>query len=247
MEKSYHRKMKSVEKSKPSTFAQYKILLAKDIRQEFRTFNMLSSMGIYAVLVLIIFGAVLGQSAIASNILPISSGLAWALIVFTSLMGLNRSFNAEQQNAALEGIMLVPLERSVIFLAKATSNFLFLLIVEIIAIPVFWFLFLTTANLGQSAALAAVPLLLGTIGIAGVGTLLSSISINARAKDVMLTVLFVPILFPLLYVCATCTNALVLGSAGYMDMFTSSIALAAGYDVIMLLLSWVLYDFVISA
>ncbi len=239
--------MKSVDKNKPSTFMQYKILLSKDMRQEFRTFSMLSSMSIYAVLVLIIFGAVLGQSAIASDILPISSGLAWALIVFTSLMGLNRSFNAEQQNATLEGIMLVPLERSVIFLAKATSNFLFLLIVEIIAIPVFWFLFLTTTNLSESVILAVVPLLLGTIGIAGVGTLLSSISIKARGKDVILTVLFVPILFPLLYVCATCTNALVLGSAGCMDTFTSSIALAAGYDIIMLLLSWALYDFVISA
>ena len=231
----------------PSTFTQYKTLLGKDLRQEFRTFSMLSSMGIYAVLVLMVFGAVLGQNASGSNILPIASGLLWALIVFTSLMGLNRSFNAERQNGTLEGIMLVPLDRSVIFLAKATSNFLLLLVVEIIAIPVFWFLFLTTVELGDSVALAVMPILLGTIGIAGIGTLLSTISANTRGKDVMLAVLFVPLSFPLLYACATCTSALIIGSAGYMDTFTSSVALAAGYDVIMLLLSWVLYDFVLSA
>ena len=238
---------KSIICTTPSTFAQYKTLLGKDLRQEFRTFSMLSSMGIYAVLVLMVFGAVLGQNANGSNILPIASGLLWALIVFTSLMGLNRSFNAERQNGTLEGIMLVPLDRSVIFLAKATSNFLLLLVVEIIAIPVFWFLFLTTVDLGESVAFAVVPILLGTIGIAGIGTLLSTISANTRGKDVMLAVLFVPLSFSLLYACATCTSALIIGSAGYMDTFTSSVALAAGYDVIMLLLSWVLYDFVVSA
>ena len=58
--------------------------------------------------------------------------------------------------------------------------------------------------------------------------------------------LFVPIMFPLLYACAACTNALLLGTMGWEDVFTPSVALAAGYDVIMLLISWVLYDFVVS-
>lgn len=229
-----------------NSFQQYKTLLAKDLRQEFRTFDALSSMGIYAVLVLMVFGAVLGQNAAGFDVLNIASGLLWALVVFTSLMGLNRAFAAERQNATLEGIMLVPMDRSLIFLAKATSNFLLLLLVEVVAVPIFWFLFLTTVSVGETAALAVVPLLLGTLGIAGVGTLLSTISSNVRGRDVMLAVLFVPIMFPLLYACAACTNALLLGAVGWEDVFTPSVALAAGYDVIMLLISWVLYDFVVS-
>ena len=229
-----------------NSFQQYKTLLAKDLRQEFRTFDALSSMGIYAVLVLMVFGAVLGQNAAGFDVLNIASGLLWALVVFTSLMGLNRAFAAERQNATLEGIMLVPMDRSLIFLAKATSNFLLLLLVEVVAVPIFWFLFLTTVDMGSTAVLAVVPLLLGTLGIAGVGTLLSTISSNVRGRDVMLAVLFVPIMFPLLYACAACTNALLLGAVGWEDVFTPSVALAAGYDVIMLLISWVLYDFVVS-
>ena len=63
----------------------------------------------------------------------------------------------------------------------------------------------------------------------------------------MLAVLFVPLIFPLLYACASATTAVVVGSDGYLDVFFQSLVLAGGYDAIMLLLGWVLYDFVISA
>ncbi len=231
----------------PSTFSQYRTLLLKDLQQEFRTKEMLTSMGIYALLVLIVYGAALGQSAQSTDVLQISGGLLWSLVVFTSLLGLNRSFNHEKEQGCLEGILLVPLDRSVIFLAKATSNLLFLLVVEVIAVPLFWFFFLTTATPGPDFALAAAPLLVGTIGVAGIGTLLSTITVNTRGKDVMLAVLFVPLIFPLLYACASATTAVIVGAEGYFDVFVQSLALAGGYDVIMLLLSWVLYDFVISA
>lgn len=180
--------------SVPSTFAQYKTLLAKDLQQEFRTKEMLTSMGIYALLVLIVYGAALGQTAQATDVLQLSGGLLWALIVFTSLLGLNRSFNHEKEQGCMEGILLVPMDRSVIFLAKATSNLLFLLVVEVIAVPLFWFFFLTTAQPGPGFMLMAVPLAVGTIGMAGIGTLLSTITVNTRGKDVMLAVLFVPLI-----------------------------------------------------
>ncbi len=238
---------KTVALRTPSTFAQYKTLLMKDLQQEFRTKEMLTSMGIYALLVLVVYGAALGQSAQATDVLQISGGLLWSLIVFTSLLGLNRSFNHDKEQGCMEGILLVPLDRSVIFLAKATSNLLFLLVVEVIAVPLFWFFFLTTATPGPDFMLMVVPLLVGTIGVAGIGTLLSTITVNTRGKDVMLAVLFVPLIFPLLYACASATTAVVVGTEGYMDVFVQSLALAGGYDVIMLLVSWVLYDFVISA
>ena len=83
-------------------------------------------------------------------------GLLWALIVFTSLLGLNRSFNHEKEQGCMEGILLVPMDRSVIFLAKATSNLLLLLVVEVIAVPLFWFFFLTTAQPGPGFMLRCV-------------------------------------------------------------------------------------------
>lgn len=231
----------------PSTFQQYRTLLVKDLNQELATKEMLTSMGVYALLVLVIFGAALSQTARTIDVLHISGGLLWTLVVFTSLLGLNRSFSHEKEQGCLEGILLVPLDRSVIFLAKATSNLVFLLVVEVITVPLFYFFFLSSTQPAPTFLLLVAPLVVGTVGVAGIGTLLSTITINTRGKDVMLAVLFIPLVFPLLYACVSATTVVMVVSQGWADTFTQSLALAAGYDVIMILLSWVLYDFVISA
>ncbi len=232
--------------NKPSTFQQYVTLLRKDLQREFRTKDMLSSMGIYALLVLVVYGAALSQTARQFDVLQMSGGLLWALIVFTSLLGLNRSFSHEKENGCLEGIMLVPLDRSVVFLAKATSNLLFLLVVEVVVLPLFYFFFLTTTQPASTWPMLLLPLLVGTIGIAGIGTLLSTITVNTRGKDVLLAVLFIPLVYPLLYACVSATTVVVAGG-DIEGVYLNALLLAAGYDVIMVLLSWVLYDFVVSA
>ncbi len=231
----------------PSTFQQCKTLLRKDLQQEFRTHDMVVSMGLFALLVIIVYGAALAQTAASLDIVRMSGGLIWALIVFTSLLGLNRSFSHEKEQGCLEGILLVPLDRSVVYLAKATSNFLFLLAVEIIAVPLFVFFFMTTETFSDSFLFLVFPLLLGTVGIAGIGTMLSTITVNTRGKDVMLAVLFIPLIYPLLYACVTATTAAICGGEFWMDSYTMPLVMAAGYDVIMLALCWVLYDFIISA
>ena len=236
-----------VERLRPSAFAQYRALLAKDVRQELRTREMLTSMIVYSLLVLTIYGAALAQVGDKLQVVSFAGGLLWALIVFTSLLGLNRSFAHEKEQGCMEGILLVPMDRSVVFLAKSTSNLLFLLVVEVIAVPLFYFFFLTTTTPSESFWLLVVPLLVGTVGVAGIGTLLSTITINTRGKDVMLAVLFIPLIFPLLYACVSATTAVIVGAEGYADIMLTSLALAGGYDVIMILASWVLYDFVISA
>jgi heme exporter protein B len=222
-------------------------LLAKDLKQEFRTREMLTSMGVYALLVLVVFGAALTQTVRDFDILQMSGGLIWALIIFTSLLGLNRSFSHEKEEGALEGILLAPLDRSVIFLAKATSNLLFLAVVEIIVLPLFYFLFLTGSELAPTFGLALGPLLVGTVGIAGVGTLLATITMSTRGRDVLLAVLFIPLIFPLLYACVSATTAAIIGGPAVMETWLVSLALAVGYDVVMVLASWLLYDFAVSA
>ena len=235
------------QKPRVSAFQHYRILLGKDLRREFRTREMLTSMGIYTLLVLVIFGTALVQATDKVDILQMSGGLFWALIVFTSLLGLNRSFSYEKEDGALEGILLVPLDRSVIFLAKLTANLLFLLIIEVIAIPLFFLFFLSGLEMQPTLPWALGPLLVGTIGIAGIGTLLATITINTRGKDVLLALLFVPLIFPLLYACVSATTLAIIGSSTLMDVYVPAMALAMGYDVIMILVSWLLYDFVVSA
>ena len=222
-------------------------LLKKDLRQEFRTRDMLTSMGIYAVLVLIVYGVALGNTVLGAEIVRIASGLVWALVVFTSLLGLNRSFAHETENAQLEGILLVPLDRGAIYLAKTCANVIFLLGVEVISVPAFWFLFLIDAPTAPSSAWFILPLVLGTIGIAGVGTLMSTITMHTRGRDVLLAVLLIPVIFPLLYACVSATGAALTGAVDWQNTLMIGVALAAGYDIIMVLVSWLLYDFVVSA
>ncbi len=237
----------SVRLSRPSTWQHYKALLRKDISQEMHTKEMITSMGLYALLVLVVYGAALSQVSTQLDIQQFSGGLLWSAILFTSLLGLNRSFSHEKEHGCLEGILLVPMDRSVIFLAKATTNLLFLLLVEVVVVPLFFFLFLSSVGAAPSWPLMLLPLLVGTVGIAGVGTLLSTITMNTRGKDVMLAVLFIPLTFPLLWACVAATTSVMVGSGDFMHTFVTSSLLAAGYDVAMILLSWALYDFIVSS
>ena len=232
---------------RPSSFSQYRVLLAKDLKAEFRSKDMIVSMGIYAVLVIVVYGVALSFAKPGAEFLEISAGLLWALVTFTSLLGLNRSFSRESEGGCIEGLLLAPIDRGAVFLAKATSNLVFLLLVELVAVPLFWLFFSSYANLAPSAWMMIVPLVIGSVGIAGIGTLLSTITMRTRGKDVLLTLLFVPIVFPLLYACVAATTAVVVGGDVMAEMLLPSLALAAGYDVIMILASWVLYDFVIGS
>lgn len=232
---------------KVSGFAQYRALLAKDVRQELRTREMLVSMGVYALLVLTVYGAALAQVGDSLQVVSFAGGLLWALIVFTSLLGLNRSFAHETESGCLEGILLAPIDRAVIFLAKATSNLLFLLMVEIVVVPLFFLFFLSGAQLAETTPLIVLPLLIGTVGVAGVGTLLSTMTIDTRGKDVLLAILFIPVVFPLLYACVSATSVAFMGVECTLGTFWTSCTVAGCYDIIMVAAAWGLYEFVVSA
>ena len=227
-----------------SFWAQYKALLVKDVRMELRTRDMIVSMGVYALLVLTVYGATMSQTGDAFDILSVAAGLLWAMIVFTSLLGLNRSFANEVENGCLEGVLLAPVSRAAIYLAKMTSNLLFLCVVELIAVPVF---FLSGAVLADTTPYIVLPLLVGSIGIAGVGTFLSTMTMDTRGKDVLLAILFIPVIFPLLYACVSATSVALLGVEGQMVTFWRSLMLAGGYDVIMVAAAWGLYEFIVNS
>jgi heme exporter protein B len=229
-----------------SAFSHYRVLLAKDLAREFRTHEMLSSMGTYALLVLVVFGAALAQTTAKLDIAQISGGLIWMLVIFTSLLGLNRSFAYEKEDGALEGILLVPMDRGIIYLSKATANLLFLLAVEVVALPLFYFFFLSGVTPAATLPLVVWPLLIGTIGTAGIGTLLATITSATRGRELLLALLFIPLAFPLLYACVAATTFAIVGGEDIMGIWLPPFALAVGYDIVMLLASWVLYGFVVA-
>lgn len=229
-----------------ASWRQFRAILRKDIVMELRTKEMLMSMGLYALLTMVVYFVALSQAGAAVDPRDIAAGLLWLAFVFTSMLGLNRSLVHEKDQGCLEALLLSPVDRPVIFFAKMVGNLVFLLVVEVITVPVFAFLFLqgesfSAAMLGQ----IALALVGGSIGIAGVGTLLATMSVNTSGKDFVLAMLFVPLIYPLLLGAVIATNAAILGAGA--GAYWAGMAWVGGYDVIMLLASYGLYEFIVGA
>jgi len=234
---------------KTSGWRQFKAILKKDIVMELRTKEMLTSMGLYALLVLVVYYITLSQAGQDFQVRRIAAGLLWLVFIFTSLLGLNRSLVHEKDQGCLDALLISPIDRPVIFFGKAVGNLIFLLIVEAFIVPLFYFVFLgsqTTQAMGP-VWMVALALLAGSIGIAGVGTLLATMSVNTKGKDFILAVLFIPLMFPLLLAVVAATSVVLQVEPGYVQTYWQMMALALGYDTVMLLAAFALYEFVLGA
>ncbi|MDH4139863.1 MAG: heme exporter protein CcmB [Coriobacteriia bacterium] len=233
--------------SRGLSWRQYKAILRKDIVMELRTKEMVTSMGIYALLTMVVYQVALSQAGTAFDPRQIAAGLLWLAFIFTSMLGLNRSLVHEKDQGCLEALLLSPVDRPVIFFAKATGNLIFLGIVEILTVPVFSFLFLQQGSYEGQWWMIPVVLTAGSMGIAGVGTLLATMSVNTKGKDFVLAVLMVPLMYPLLLAAVSATTVAVLGGADAGSQFWQAMALIGVYDAIMLVACFGLYEFVIGA
>ena len=214
---------------------------------ELRTKEMLTSMGLYTLLTLLIYQVALSQSGSGFDVRLIAGGLLWLAFMFTSMLGLNRSLVHEKDQGCLDALLLSPVDRPVIFFAKATGNLIFLLIVEVLMLPLFSFMFLSGKSIGGPLWMIPLALIAGSVGIAGVGTLLATMSVNTSGKDVILAVMMVPIMYPLLLGVVSATSAAILGGPDYVNVFWTGMAFAGAYDVIMLLAAFGLYEFIVGA
>lgn len=231
-----------------SSSRQFRAMLRKDIVMELRTKEMLMSMGLYSLLTMVVYFVALSQAGSSFDPRDIAAGLLWLAFIFTSLLGLNRSLVHEKDQGCLEALLLSPVDRPVIFFSKMVGNLIFLLIVEVLTIPVFGFLFLQGEALDfGSLALVPLVLLVGSIGIAGVGTLLATMSVNTSGKDFVLAMLFIPLIYPLLLGAVTATGAAIVGGPEALGVFWAGMGWVFGYDVIMLLASYGLYEFIVGA
>ncbi|MCL2818132.1 MAG: heme exporter protein CcmB [Actinomycetia bacterium] len=231
-----------------SSFEQFKAILRKDIVMELRTKEMLTSMGLYAVLVLIIYYVALSQAGQGFDVSRIAGGLLLLAIVFTSMLGLNRSLVHEQDQGCLEALLLSPVDRPVIFFGKAVGNLIFLILVQIFVVPLFYFIFLSGSG-AQSGPwwMLALALLVGSIGIAGIGTFLATMSVNTTGKDFILAIMFIPLIFPLLLVIVAALTAVITADPGYVQTYWTMLGIALGYDAIMIAVAFALYEFILGA
>ena len=216
-------------------------IIKKDVLAELRTKEMVIAMLLFVILAMVVFSQAFG--VILNDLDRVGGGLLWVAFLFMSMLGLNRSFVHEKDEGCLEGLLMSPIDRPLIFFGKMLGNLLFISIVELFAVPIFFVLFRLELSAGLAGIFLA-TILLSNIGIACVGTLLSTISINTKTRDLMLPILFLPVIIPLLIAAVGATSGIMSGKE--LAEVYRSMRFIAVYDIMFLLVAYALYDYVIS-
>lgn len=218
-------------------------IVEKDIISELRTKELFTSMLVFVLLTLVIFNFAFGQDAQAGMI-NIASGILWVAFLFAAILGLNRSFVHEKDEGCMDGLMLSPVDRSAIYVAKVIGNLIFISIVELITIPIFILFFISDASKINFLFLILI-IILSNLGIAAIGTLLAAISINTRARDLMMPILFFPVIVPVLIAAVKSTSTILLASSPITDLY-AWLQLLLVYDMIFLLISYITFEYILE-
>jgi heme exporter protein B len=221
-------------------FNQLWAILWKDIRYELRSKQTWIGMGMFALLVLVIFNFTYDLSS--SMVTAVAPGALWVAFIFASLLGLGRTIAAEREHGSMDRLLLTPVDRKAIYLAKLLGNLLFIGVVEIIALPVFAILF-NVPLFQEHILVALIPIvLLGALGIASVGTLFSVMTAVTRARELLLPILVFPLIVPVVISAVRATTVLFTPSATEPPWLSLLIA----FDVIFLSVSTLLFQYVIE-
>jgi heme exporter protein B len=203
------------------------VLARKDLVLEVRSRDTLPAMVLFVVSTLVVFHFALPSDA--SEVA--AAGLLWVALVFTALLGLTRAFVAEREQRLMDGLVLAPCDRSAIWLGKALSIVAFLALAEVVALPAFGLFF------EPVSASAVAGVVLANIGIAAVGTLLSAIAAASRARELLLPLLFLPLVIPV-----------IVGGVGatVADDPGRYLGFLALYDAVFAILAWASFEYVVT-
>jgi heme exporter protein B len=210
----------------------------KDVIAEMRSRETLISILVFTLLAIIVFNFAFGGGTEATK--DVAPAILWVTFAFAGILSFNRSFVLEKEEGCLEGLMICPVSREAIYVGKMLGSLLFMLIVEVIALLVFTALF----NLPILSLQLIVITLLTTIGFVSVGILFSALAVNTRAREMVLPILFLPIVVPLL-ISAVKASALALSGKAWTDLF-SWLNIIGAFDVIFIVVSFLIFSFVIE-
>jgi len=210
----------------------------KDILSEIRTREVFSSVLVFAVLVLVVFYFAFDPDR--EMIVKIAPGILWVAFVFAGVLALNRAFIMEKEDNCLEGLLCCPAEREAIFIGKALGSLFFMLIIEAVVLVVFLVLY----NVSMFRLELIVVTILTTIGFVSVGTLFSALAVNTRAREMVLPILFLPIVTPII-IAAVQSSATVLNGGSWAAV-SNWLWLLVAFDVVFAVVSFLVFPFVIE-
>jgi len=212
----------------------------KDLTAERRSRAGLNAVTFLGVLVLMLFGFALGPDTEAMR--EAAAGAIWLAILFSGVLAFNRCYQLELDGGALEPLLLYPGSRWSIFAGKLLGNLAFVILVELIVIPVALVLFHVDVPSGWLAQLAVT--LLGTVGFVTLGTFYAAMSSRSRSREVLLPLLLFPMMIPVLLGAVQASTSLLNGDP--MREAGAWLRMLVSFDVIFLVAALAAFEFVIE-
>jgi heme exporter protein B len=223
-----------------STRAAFSAILGKDLRIELRTMRSLPAMVLFAITTFVIFRFGLDRTSLSGDL---ASGVLWTTLLFAAVLGINRIFVSEREEGGFDAVRLAPIDRTALFLAKASALFIYLIVLEVIIVPTFAVFFLKD----WGGLLPLIPVLIGAnFGLAALGTLISSMAVNSRARDLLVPLLLLPLIVPLMIAATGASGPLLeLGGPAY-DKYGTWLMTMGLYDAIFCLVGYAVFEFLLE-
>ena len=218
-----------------------RVILHKDLLLELRTKESVPAMTLFALTVYVLFHFGLDRNTLDGEL---ASGVLWVTLLLAAVIGVTRLFAAEREQGGIDGLLLAPVDRTALFVAKASALFLFLVALELVAVPAFAILLLGP-DLWQALPELLAVLLLADLGIAAIGALTSALAAETRVRELIVPLLFLPLMVPLLIGAAKATEPLLREVASSEDLWRW-LGLLSLYDVVFLLLAVAVFDYLLE-
>jgi heme exporter protein B len=215
-------------------------LLRKELRVELRTFESAPGMSLFAVTVFVVFHFALNKNGVSGDE---AAGILWVTLLLASVLGINRLFVADADEGGFDGFLLAPVDRGALFVAKALALAIYLLALQLVAVPAFALLLLEPP-LGPALGGLSAVLALGDIGIAVIGTLVAALAVRTRARDLLGPLLALPLFVPIVIGAARASAPLLAShAAGAPARWLATLAL---YDLVFGLIAYAVFDFLLE-
>jgi len=213
-------------------------ILWKDLKIEFRTKEAISASFVFATLVLVIFNFTLDLATEEAR--RLASGFFWVAFAFGGILSLNRSFAIEREEGAMRALVASPADRGGIYVGKFLANLLFMLLTQLLILPLFTIFF----DVAVGSALPRILLIffLGSVGFSAVGTVFAAVAANTRMRELLLPVLMLPISIPLL-IAAVETTAGALGSGEDVSGWMRTLVI---YDVVFVIVCFLVFEYALE-
>jgi heme exporter protein B len=216
-------------------------IVRKDLLVELRTGEAVPTMVLFSLSTFVLFHFALARDTVEGDL---AAGVLWVTLLFAAVLAIGRLFVAEREQGGFDGFLLAPVDRTAMLLAKATVLLCFLVAVEIVAVPAFAILLLGPSPWGALPELIAV-LALADVGVAVIGTVVGALGVQARARELIVPIMTLPLLLPVAIAAARATSPLLL-EAGATGLPGRWVAVLALYDLVFGLVALAIFDFLLE-